>query len=64
MTIYTDMIKNIFRLNYISIYKVSPQKIGILSCFEFLDLRGVFLGVKNSSKNVGNKKMSGFIAKF
>ena len=32
-----------------------PKKIGILSSFEFLDLGGVFLGVKNNSKNFGNK---------
>ena len=33
-----------------------PKKIGLLSSFEFLDLGGVFLGVKNNSKNFGNKK--------
>ena len=33
-----------------------PQKIGILSSFKFLDLGGVFLGVKNNSKNFGNHK--------
>ena len=33
-----------------------PKKIGLLSSFEFLGLGGVFLGVKNNSKNFGNKK--------
>ena len=33
-----------------------PKKIVILSGFEFLTLGGVFLGVKNNSKNSGNKK--------
>ena len=34
-----------------------PKKIGILSSFEILGLGGVFLGVKNNSKNFGNKKI-------
>ena len=34
-----------------------PLKNGILSSFEFLDLGGVFFGVKNNSKNFGNKKI-------
>ena len=34
-----------------------PKKIGILSSFEFLDMGGVFLRVKNNSKNFGNKKI-------
>ena len=33
-----------------------PKKMVILSGFEFLTLGGVFLGVKNNSKNSGNKK--------
>ena len=33
-----------------------PKKIGFLSSFEFLGSGGVFLGVKNNSKNFGNKK--------
>ena len=40
-----------------------PKKIGILSSFEFLDLGGVFLGVKNNSKNFGNKKNIGLYSK-
>ena len=40
-----------------------PKKIGILSCFEFLYLGGVFLGVKNNSENFGNKKYIGFYRK-
>ena len=40
-----------------------PKKIGILSSFEFLDLGGVFLGVKNNSKNFGNKKYIGLYSK-
>ena len=37
------------------IYRVS-QKLHLLSSFEFLTLGGVFTGVKNNSKNFGNKK--------
>ena len=33
-----------------------PKKMALLSSFEFLGLGGVFLGVKNTSKNFGNKK--------
>ena len=33
-----------------------PKKMLLLSSFEFLTLGGVFLGVKNNSKNFGNKK--------
>ena len=39
------------------------KKIGILSSFEFLDLGGVFLRVKNNSKNFGNKKNIGLYSK-
>ena len=34
-----------------------PKKIGILSSSDFLGLGGVFLGVKNNSKNFGNKEI-------
>ena len=34
-----------------------PKKMGLLSSFDFLGLGGVFLGVKNNSKNFGNKKV-------
>ena len=40
-----------------------PKKIGILSRFEFLYLGGVFLGVKNISKNFGNQKYIGLYSK-
>ena len=40
-----------------------PKKIGILSSFDFLGLGGVFLGVKNNSKNFGNKKNIGLFSK-
>ena len=33
-----------------------PKKIRFKPIFEFLTLGGVFLGVKNNSKNFGNKK--------
>ena len=33
-----------------------PKKIRFKPIFEFLNLGGVFLGVKNNSKNIGNKK--------
>ena len=46
----------IFTMYLVWIYRVSQKKIGILSSFEFLGLWGVFLGVKNNSKNFGNKK--------
>ena len=32
-----------------------PKKMSLLSGFEFLTSLGVFLGVKNNSKNFGNK---------
>ena len=35
----------------VDLYRVSQKKIGILYSFEFLGLGGVFLGVKNNSKN-------------
>ena len=41
-----------------------PKKIGILSSFEFFGLGGVFVGVKNNSKNFENKKILGCLAKF
>ena len=44
-------------------YRVS-KKMLLLSSFEFLTLGGVFLGVKNDSKNFGNKKILGCLAKF
>ena len=40
-----------------------PKKIGILSSSDFLGLGGVFLGVKNNSKNFGNKKNIGLLCK-
>ena len=39
----------------VSILQGVPKKIGILSSFDFLGLGGVFLGVKNNSKNFGKK---------
>ena len=44
-------------------YRVSQKKMGLLSSFEFLGLGGVFLGVKNNSKNFGNKKNIGLYSK-
>ena len=41
-----------------------PKKIRFKPIFEFLTLGGVFLGVKNNSKNFGNKKKLGCLAKF
>ena len=41
-----------------------PKKMVIWKGFEFLTLGGVFLGVKNNSKNFGNKKILGCSAKF
>ena len=40
-----------------------PKRIGLLSNFEFLSLGGVFLGVKNNSKNSGMKKNIGIHSK-
>ena len=40
-----------------------PKRIGLLSNFEFLSLGGVFLGVKNNSKNSGTKKNIGLYSK-
>ena len=41
-----------------------PRRMLLLSGFEFLTLGGVFLGVKNKSKNFGNQKILGCLAKF
>ena len=41
-----------------------PKKMWFKPIFEFMTLEGVFLGVKNSSKNFGNKKILGYLAKF
>ena len=38
------------------VYVVTEENVS-LSDFEFLTLGGVFLGVKNDSKNFGNKKI-------
>ena len=43
---------------YYGMYRVS-QKMLLLSSFEFLTLGGVFLGLKNNSKNFGNIKNIG-----
>ena len=40
-----------------------PKKMVIWKGFEFLTLGGVFLGVKNYSKNFGNKKDKGLFSK-
>ena len=60
--VYCDLvnIKEDFHPQYL---QGVPKKIGILSSFEFLGLGGVFLGVKNNSKNFGNKENI-FLAKF
>ena len=41
-----------------------PKKMWFKLIFEFLTLGRVFLGVKNNSKNFGNKKIKCCIAKF
>ena len=41
-----------------------PKKLWFKLIFEFLTLGGVFLGTKNNSKNFGNKKKLGCLAKF
>ena len=45
-------------------YTGCPKKMSIKPIFEFQTLGGVFLGVKNNSKNFGNKKIVGSLAKF
>ena len=40
-----------------------PKKMVIQKGFEFLTLRRVFLGVKNNSKNSGNKKIIRLLSK-
>ena len=47
--------ENLEMLSYVN-YRVSQKKMVIQKVFEFLTLGGVFLGVKNNSKNFGNKK--------
>ena len=41
-----------------------PKKMWFKLIFEFLTMGRVFLGVKNNSKNFGNKKIVGCLAKF
>ena len=41
-----------------------PKKIRLKAIFEFLSLGREFLGVRNNSKNFGNKKILGCLAKF
>ena len=40
-----------------------PKKVSVKPIFEFQTLGGVFLGVKNNSKNFGNKKNSRLLSK-
>ena len=40
-----------------------PKKVSVRPIFEFQTLGGVFLGVKNNSKNFENKKNSRFFSK-
>ena len=40
-----------------------PKKMWFKPVYEFLTLEGVFLGVKNNSKNFGNKKNIGLLSK-
>ena len=40
-----------------------PKKVSVKPIFEFETLGGVFLGVKNNSKNFGNKNNSRFFSK-
>ena len=42
---------------------LTQYQITLLSIFVFLGLGGVFLGVKNNSKNFGNKKNIGLFSK-
>ena len=46
-------------------YKIQgvPKKVSVKPIFEFETLGGVFLGVKNNSKNFGNKNNSRFFSK-
>ena len=44
-------------------YRVSQKKMWFKPIYEFLTLEGVFLGVKNNSKNFGNKKNIGLFSK-
>ena len=45
-------------------YTGCPKKMSIKPNLEFQNLGGVFKGVKNNSKNFGNKKIVGYLAKF
>ena len=54
----------IFVLTLVLLYLQGvPKKMVILSGFEFLTLGGVFTGVKNNSKNFGNKTILGCLGK-
>ena len=41
-----------------------PKKVSVKPIFKFQTLGGVFFGVKNNSKNFGNKDIVGSLAKF
>ena len=48
---------------FIKIIQGVPKKVSVKPIFEFQTLGGVFLGVKNNSKNFENKKNSRFFSK-
>ena len=53
-------------LDYKLDYRIQgvPKKVSVKPIFKFQTLGGVFFGVKNNSKNFGNKKIVGSLAKF
>ena len=51
-------------LDFFVLGSYTVQKMVIWKGFEFLTLGGGFLGVKNNSKNFGNKNILGCLAKF
>ena len=54
--IWMPLVTVMVRIRDIDYSTGCPKKMLLLSSFEFMTLGGVFTGVKNNSKNFGNKK--------
>ena len=61
-----SMYRSVIDICYISLSYLQsvPKKVSVKPIFEFQTLGGVFLGVKNNSKNFENQKKVDSLAKF
>ena len=70
LCIWTEKKNTYSRTTFTSVATVAqdvqgvPKKMSVKPNLEFQNLGGVFLGVENNSKNFGNKKIVGCLAKF